>query len=142
MNRLRFQLQIVGLVVLLALAVDAFISVATTCQDLGLHGSNEPDAARYCSVFHGPVLAALRSCAAFFAEPREAVVAAFTVVLAISPIGLWWTTLALWEVGEAQLRYMGETAEGRAADMKASVAAAQQSAEAAKKSAEVAAASV
>jgi len=131
MDHLRFQLQIVVLVLLLALAVDAFISAGITCYDLGHHGSNELNAAKYCGIFHGPLLAALLWFAAFFEEHREAVIAAFTVVLAISTIGLWWTSLALWE-----------TAEGQAADMKASIAAAQQSAEVAKKSVEVAAASV
>jgi len=131
MDHLRFQLQIIVLVLLLALAVDAFISVGITCYDLGHHGSNEPDAARYCSIFRGPLLAALVWFAAFFEEHREALIAAFIVALAISTIGLWWTSLALWE-----------TAAGQAADMKASIVAAQQSAEAAKKSAEVAAASV
>ena len=131
MDHLRLQLQIIVLVLLLALAVDAFISVGITCYDLGHHGSNAPHAARYCSIFHGPFLAALVWFAAFFEAHREAVIAAFIVVLAISTIGLWWTSLALWE-----------TAEGQAAGMKTSIAAVQRSAEAAKKSAEVAAASV
>jgi len=131
MDHLRLQLQIIVLVLLLALAMDAFISVGITCYDLGHHGSNAPDAARYCSIFHGPLLAALPRFAAFFEEHREAVIAAFIAVLAISTIGLWWTSLAMWE-----------TAEGQAAAIKASIGAAQQSAEAAKKSAEVAAASV
>jgi hypothetical protein len=41
----------------------------------------------------------------------KAVVAAFTVVLAISTIGLWLATNRLWSAGERQLLHLGDTAE-------------------------------
>jgi hypothetical protein len=40
----------------------------------------------------------------------KAVVAAFTIVLGISTIGLWLATNKLWGAGERQLKHLGETA--------------------------------
>ena len=128
MNRLRHTLQIVGLVVLLLLAIDAFMSVGTTCYELGHHGGGNQDVVKNCSIFHGPILGALIRFATLFEDHGEAVTAAFTVVLAISTIGLWWASLRLWEAGDAQLRHMEQTAEAQAADMQASIAQARRSA--------------
>src|SRR5690349_23476572 len=122
MNRLRHTLQIVGLVVLLLLAADAFISVGTTCYELGQHIGGNQDVVRNCSIFYGPILGALVRFATLFEDHGQAVTAAFIVVLAISTIGLWWASLRLWETGDAQLRQMEQTAEAHAADMQASIA--------------------
>src|SRR6266852_2159167 len=43
----------------------------------------------------------------------KAVVAGFTVVLAISTIGLWLATIKLWKAGEAQRLLAEDTAERR-----------------------------
>lgn len=61
----------------------------------------------------------------------KAVVAGFTIVLAISTIGLWFATNRLWAAGERQLTLLGETSAAQSRDMQASIAAAQQSANAA-----------
>jgi hypothetical protein len=61
----------------------------------------------------------------------KAVVAGFTVVLAISTIGLWLATKSLYSAGERQLHFLRESAAIQSHEMQASIAAAQQSAEAA-----------
>jgi len=128
MDRLRHTLQIVGLVVLLLLATDAFISVGTTCYEIGHQVGGNQDVVKKCSIFHGPILGALIRFTTLFEGHGEAVTAAFTVVLAISTLGLWWASLRLWEAGDAQLRHMAQTAEAQAADMQASIAQARKTA--------------
>jgi hypothetical protein len=66
----------------------------------------------------------------------KGVVAAFTVVLAISTIGLWLATINLWKAGERQLELLGETAAAQSLDMQASVAVADRAARAAQTSAD------
>jgi hypothetical protein len=44
-------------------------------------------------------------------DNEKAVVAGFTIVLAISTIGLWLATNRLWAAGERQLVHLGDTAE-------------------------------
>ena len=43
-------------------------------------------------------------------DHEKSVVGAFTIILAISTIGLWMATNRLWEAGENQLRHLSETA--------------------------------
>jgi hypothetical protein len=129
MNRLRYQLQIVSLIFVLLLAIDAFISVGTTCYDAGHHAGSEQNGVKYCSIFEGPFLGALGLFSGFVEKYREAVIPFFMVVLAVSTIGLWLATLRLLEAGDAQLRYMEETADARSADIQTSLAQARRSAD-------------
>jgi hypothetical protein len=61
----------------------------------------------------------------------KAVVAGFTIVLAISTIGLWFATIDLYKAGERQIEFLRESSEAQGRDMQASVSAAQRSADAA-----------
>jgi hypothetical protein len=54
----------------------------------------------------------------------KAVVAGFTIVLAISTIGLWLATNNLWEAGERQLELLAKTSAAQTRDMEASINAA------------------
>jgi hypothetical protein len=63
----------------------------------------------------------------------KAVVAGFTVVLAISTIGLWLATNRLWSAGERQLELLAKTAASQSRDMQASVKVATRSAEVAER---------
>jgi hypothetical protein len=61
-----------------------------------------------------------------FAEHGEAVTAAFTVVLAVSTIGLWNATRQLWKAGERQIELARLTAEAAQASAEASRSAVKQ----------------
>lgn len=53
-----------------------------------------------------------KTCGGHFLEMNgEGVIAAFTVILAISTILLWWSTRKLWDAGERQLELATKTAE-------------------------------
>jgi len=54
----------------------------------------------------------------------KAVVAGFTIVLAISTIGLWLATNKLWAAGERQLELLRESSATQSRDMQASIQAA------------------
>ena len=47
----------------------------------------------------------------FIGDHDKSIVAAFTVVLALSTIGLWLATLRLWEAGEKQIKVTAAAAE-------------------------------
>jgi hypothetical protein len=74
----------------------------------------------------------------FIGDHDKSIIAAFTVVLAISTIGLWLATVRLWEAGERQLELIAGNAVRQSADMQASIAVAERYAEAAGKAAEAA----
>jgi hypothetical protein len=71
-------------------------------------------------------------------DHNGAVTAVFTVVLAISTIGLWVATRKLWDAGERQLKLATDTSAAQSLDMKESIAAGKIAAEAASKSADLA----
>lgn len=68
----------------------------------------------------------------------KAVVAGFTIVLAISTIGLWLATNKLWSTGERQIKLLAETSAAQSRDMQASIKVAQTAVKAAQKSADAA----
>lgn len=74
--------------------------------------SDNEDDQHYCPTFFaGSLLVARRSFEWVKREDNDkAVVAAFTVILAISTIGLWISTHRLWVAGEKQLRMSGYAA--------------------------------
>jgi hypothetical protein len=81
-----------------ALAIDAWISLGLTCQQIGNQSAADYYAIKNCGIFDGPLLAGLVWFADFFDSHGEAVTAAFTVVLSISTGLLWWSTNKLWNV--------------------------------------------
>jgi hypothetical protein len=80
------------------------------------------------ALFGAFVLAALQGVELFniFAEHGEAVIAAFTVVLAVSTIGLWNATRQLWKAGEKQIELARITAEAAQTSAEASRSAVKQ----------------
>jgi hypothetical protein len=94
----------VGLWIVAALVIiDTGISLALTCHAPGYQPGSGQDSATDCSVFQGPIFRFLIWFANAFEDHGEAVIAAFTIVLAISTIGLWRSTKKLWEAGEKQI---------------------------------------
>ncbi|MHB8271248.1 hypothetical protein [Bradyrhizobium sp.] len=67
----------------------------------------------------------------------KAVVAAFTVVLALSTIGLWLATNKLWAAGEKQFGLLSESAAAQSRDMKRSIEAFEDMSKEAKKANEI-----
>jgi hypothetical protein len=98
-------------------------------HEAGTHG---------CPVLHGGVGILIERLFEFAEQHDKGIVALFTIVLAISTIGLWLATLRLWDAGERQLKLIQDYSIGQSEDMKASVAVAQQAAEAATISADTA----
>jgi hypothetical protein len=86
---------------------------------------------KYCPAFHTGAALVFESVDAFLERHDKSVVGGFTIVLAISTIGLWLATNALWKAGEKQFGLLAETAVAQSRDMQASIVAAQQSATAA-----------
>ncbi|WP_409188353.1 hypothetical protein [Bradyrhizobium sp. RDM4] len=68
----------------------------------------------------------------------KSVVGGFTIILAISTIGLWFATNSLYRAGEKQLEFLRESSVAQSRDMQASIEAAKVSAEAAMKAANTA----
>jgi hypothetical protein len=113
------------------LILDAEISWFSTCYEMAYHGGHHQNPTEYCSIDQGPFLRFLVWLEGIFESHRDAVIAAFTVVLAISTMGLWHATYGLWEASK-------EAAAQQSRDMQASIAGANRAAEAAKQAAEAA----
>jgi hypothetical protein len=105
------------LIALIYLAFAEFVSWAPV-PDLSLcllQAQDDPqsadqDAPKYCAAFHTGVQVFFEQTNHFLETHDKGVVGAFTIVLAISTIGLWMATNRLWEAGENQLRHLSETA--------------------------------
>jgi hypothetical protein len=89
------------------------------------------DTPKYCPAFHAGIEILLAKTDRFLEAHDKSVVGGFTIVLAISTIGLWLATNKLWEAGERQLTLLAETSAEQSKDMQASIAAANRSARAA-----------
>jgi hypothetical protein len=83
--------------------IDTGISLALTCHEPSYQPGSGQDSATDCSVFQAPIFRFLFWFANAFDNHGEAVIALFTIVLAISTIGLWRSTRKLWEAGEKQI---------------------------------------
>jgi hypothetical protein len=68
------------------------------------------DDKKYCPAFHTGAALVFESVDSFLERHDKSVLGGFTIVLAISTIGLWLATNKLWEAGERQLRHLSETA--------------------------------
>jgi hypothetical protein len=92
MLNIRSILQYATLIIVLLLALDAFYSIGATCYQIGDHAAENYYSIKNCSIFDGPFLAAMIWFANIFDHHGEAIVAAFTVILAISvPRPVLWT---------------------------------------------------
>lgn len=93
---------------------------------------------KYCPAFHTGIIAAFNAVDGILERHDKSLVAGFTVVLAISTIGLWLATNKLWAAGEKQFGLLASISERQSCDMQASIEAAKQSADAATLSARAA----
>jgi hypothetical protein len=98
------------------------------------------DDKKYCPAFHVGAALALEKTDHWLERHDKSVIGTFTIVLAISTIGLWLATNKLWAAGEKQFGLLSETAAAQSRDMQESIAAAQQSADAAQTQAAILAA--
>jgi hypothetical protein len=76
-------------------------------------------------------------CKSFWERTRADPVALFTLVLALSTVGLWTATIGLYRAGERQLKFAKETTANQAAQISDQIKVARQSADAATKAADV-----
>jgi hypothetical protein len=91
-----------------------------------------------CPTFFSGMLILLGRIDHFIESHDKSIVAGFTVVLAISTIGLWLATIKLWKAGERQMELIEANAAEQSRDMKASIKIGEDSAKAAAKSADAA----
>lgn len=78
--------------------LDGMISSAITCHPVGAnadHGTNAQEN-QQCTALAGPILLSLSAIVAFLDKHGEAVVGAFTIVLATFTGRLWYSTEKLW----------------------------------------------
>ena len=68
------------------------------------------DDKKYCPAFHTGAALVIERIDSFLEHHDKSVIGGFTIVLAISTIGLWLATNKLWEAGERQLKHLGDTA--------------------------------
>jgi hypothetical protein len=110
MINIRRIFQYTALIIVLLLALDAWISLGLTCQKIGNQSPADYYSIKPCGVLEGPFTALLIAFADFFERHGEAVTAAFTIVLAVSTVLLWWSTNNLWVVTKrAAERQQGDT---------------------------------
>ncbi len=69
------------------------------------------DGEKYCSTFHAGAALVFEKVDSFLEHHDKSVVGGFTIVLAISTIGLWLATNRLWQAGETQRLLAENTAE-------------------------------
>jgi len=87
------------------------------------HKSAKEDAVKGATQFFAAI-SAHKDCAGHFVEENgEGIIASFSIILAISTIGLWLATNRLWAAGEKQFALLSETAAAQSRDMQASIAA-------------------
>src|SRR3954451_2922229 len=89
-----------------------------------------------CSALRGPLvlgLVGLKHWIGTYFHKSEDVIAFFTVVLAASTIGLWWSTRNLWIAGEAQREHAEGVAKRQSREMRDSIAQARRAADTAER---------
>jgi hypothetical protein len=126
-------LEYVAFVIVLALAIDAWVSF-TACQIIADQAGQYQYSVKHCGIFDGPFLKSLVAAATFFEDHSEAVTAAFTIVLAVSTIGLWLSTYRLWQAGDTQILTSRKIAGVQARQTRQAIREARRSADASKHS--------
>jgi hypothetical protein len=117
-----------AIIVLVYLAVAEFLSLAPL-PDLSLclvqpkdsEQHSNSDNKKYCPAFHTGAALVFESADAFLERHDKSVVGFFTIVLAISTIGLWLATNKLWVAGEKQFGLLSESSTSQSRDMQASI---------------------
>jgi hypothetical protein len=107
-----------ALIALVYLAFAEILSLAPV-PDLALcliepeHGqqATNHDDPKYCPAFHMGAALFIERTDRLLEAHDKSVIGAFTIVLAISTIGLWFATNRLWKAGDDQLRHARDTAE-------------------------------
>ena len=101
------------------------------------HGQQaaDHDKKEQCPTFGAGSVVLLARLDHFIESHDKSIVAGFTVVLAISTIGLWLATMRLWRAGERQMELIAASGKQQSSDMQASIAAAKKTADAAQKAA-------
>jgi hypothetical protein len=94
---------------------------------------NEP---KYCPGFHTGIEVFFAATNDIFERYEKLIIGGFTVVLAVSTIGLWLATKRLWIAGEKQFLHGRAAAARQSRDMQSSIAAAASAAHAAQISAD------
>ena len=115
------------LLVLGALLFSAWIVAGSksfqSCMQEEQHKSAIEDAVKGPTQFFAAI-SAHKDCAGHFVEENgEGIIASFSIILAISTIGLWLAANRLWAAGEKQFALLSETAAAQSRDMQASIAA-------------------
>jgi hypothetical protein len=87
--------------------------------------SDDHDQIKRCPAFHTGVALVIENVDTFLERHDKSVVGFFTIVLAVSTIGLWLATIALWKAGEKQFGLLSETAATQSRNMQASTSVAQ-----------------
>jgi hypothetical protein len=86
----------------LLLVLDGTISSLLTCHPPPNGASQSQNSQEHCTVFQGPLSSLIVFIGEFFEAHDKGIVAAFTVILAISTILLWDATKNLWTEAQAQ----------------------------------------
>ncbi len=128
----------VVLSIALLLVLDGTISWLWSCHPLSHHNGGNQNRDEECTVFGGPLISLIFGFGNFFETHDKGIVAAFTVILALSTIGLWISTRNLYKGSEIQIRTSRKIAAIQARQTRASIREAVKAANAAEKSADAA----
>jgi hypothetical protein len=118
-----------ALIALVYLSLAEALSLAPV-PDLALcliqaeHGQQaaDHDDKKYCPSLHVAATLAIEKIDVFLERHDKSVLGGFTIVLAISTIGLWLATNKLWVAGERQFGLLAETSAAQSCDMQDSIA--------------------
>jgi hypothetical protein len=109
-----------------------------SCMQEEHHKSAQENAIKSPAQFFAAI-SACKDCSGHFVEENgEAIIASFTIILALSTIGLWLATNQLWQAGERQMELIERNAVKQSAEMLESLSASRSLAIAAAKSADAA----
>jgi hypothetical protein len=119
---------------------ESAISWLATCQPYEsetYYGSEK----NHCTLLHGPFLTLslfVARAPIFLRTYEHELIAGFTIVLAVSTIGLWFSTRKLWQAGDTQIRTSRDIAALQARQTRVSIREFRRSADAADESAKAA----
>jgi hypothetical protein len=122
----------------LLLVLDGTISSLETCHPPPNGPGSSQNGEENCTVLQGPLASFIVGFANFFETHDKGIVAAFTVILAVSTILLWLATLNLYGVGKDQITTSRKVAALQARQTQRSIRESIRVARAAEKSAEAA----
>ncbi len=140
----------------IVLILDGTISSLATCHPTSGSASSSKYRNEKCTLLQGPFASLIIGLGDFFETHDKGIVAAFTVILAVSTIGLWIATINLYKSGEKQIgssrqvatiqarqarqqfKFTKETADRQAEEIEAQLKIAGDNAKAAQKAADAA----